>query len=128
MENDIIRRIPIIVTGAPTPQVPQRNMPGCPSSSERQPAAPLRVAARIQPSSPSPLQATTSRPYLRRWNGCWLAASSHALLLVFLLFSGNDFSTIFAPLVRDGRMDKYYWQPTQEDLIGILHQASVRLL
>lgn len=90
---------------------------------------------------------------------------------------GNDFSTVFAPLVRDGRMEmsihcrvglmwrgvvqrgvaawpqqekpsismhsycappcsdcfprplfpemhKFYWQPTQEDLVGILHQAS----
>ena len=37
---------------------------------------------------------------------------------------GNDFSTIFAPLVRDGRMDKFYWQPTEEDLVGILHQVG----
>ena len=40
--------------------------------------------------------------------------------------AGNDFSRIFAPLVRDGRMEKYYWQPTEEDLVGILFQASRR--
>ncbi|EFN56322.1 hypothetical protein CHLNCDRAFT_144763 [Chlorella variabilis] len=39
-----------------------------------------------------------------------------------IIVTGNDFSTIFAPLVRDGRMDKFYWQPTEEDLVGILHQ------
>ncbi|PSC73399.1 ribulose bisphosphate carboxylase oxygenase chloroplastic [Micractinium conductrix] len=39
-----------------------------------------------------------------------------------IIVTGNDFSTIFAPLVRDGRMDKFYWDPTEGDLIGILHQ------
>ncbi|KAI3426183.1 hypothetical protein D9Q98_008560 [Chlorella vulgaris] len=39
-----------------------------------------------------------------------------------IVVTGNDFSTLFAPLVRDGRMDKFYWQPTEEDLVGILHQ------
>ena len=38
--------------------------------------------------------------------------------------AGNDFSRIFAPLIRDGRMDKYHWAPTEEDLVGILFQAS----
>lgn len=38
--------------------------------------------------------------------------------------AGNDFSTVFAPLVRDGRMDKFYWHPTEEDLVAILHQVS----
>lgn len=42
-----------------------------------------------------------------------------------LAAAGNDFSTLFAPLVRDGRMEKFYWMPTEEDLIGILHQVRV---
>lgn len=33
--------------------------------------------------------------------------------------TGNDFSTLYAPLIRDGRMEKYYWAPTREDRIGI---------
>jgi len=33
--------------------------------------------------------------------------------------TGNDFSTLYAPLVRDGRMEKYYWNPTREDRIGV---------
>ena len=33
--------------------------------------------------------------------------------------SGNDFSTLYAPLIRDGRMEKYYWNPTREDRIGV---------
>ena len=34
--------------------------------------------------------------------------------------TGNDFSTLYAPLIRDGRMEKFYWNPTREDRIGIL--------
>lgn len=26
-----------------------------------------------------------------------------------IIVTGNDFSTIWAPLIRDGRMDKFYW-------------------
>jgi hypothetical protein len=33
--------------------------------------------------------------------------------------TGNDFSTLYAPLIRDGRMEKYYWAPTREDRIGV---------
>ncbi|KAK9097840.1 hypothetical protein Syun_024885 [Stephania yunnanensis] len=37
-----------------------------------------------------------------------------------IIVTGNDFSTIYAPLIRDGRMDKFYWQPTLEDIINIV--------
>ena len=33
--------------------------------------------------------------------------------------TGNDFSTLYAPLIRDGRMEKYYWAPTREDRVGV---------
>jgi hypothetical protein len=33
--------------------------------------------------------------------------------------AGNDFSTLYAPLIRDGRMEKYYWNPTRADRIGV---------
>jgi len=36
-----------------------------------------------------------------------------------IICTGNDFSTLYAPLIRDGRMEKYYWQPTREDRIGV---------
>ncbi len=36
-----------------------------------------------------------------------------------ILCTGNDFSTLYAPLIRDGRMEKYYWNPTREDRIGV---------
>ena len=39
-----------------------------------------------------------------------------------IIVTGNDLSKIFAPLVRDGRMAKFYWQPSRTDLIAILHQ------
>lgn len=39
-----------------------------------------------------------------------------------IIVTGNDFSTLFAPLVRDGRMAKFYWEPDRFDLLNILHQ------
>eukprot|EP00199_Chlamydomonas_sp_CCMP681_P002423 CAMPEP_0119113808 /NCGR_PEP_ID=MMETSP1180-20130426/45236_1 /TAXON_ID=3052 ORGANISM="Chlamydomonas cf sp, Strain CCMP681" /NCGR_SAMPLE_ID=MMETSP1180 /ASSEMBLY_ACC=CAM_ASM_000741 /LENGTH=417 /DNA_ID=CAMNT_0007102061 /DNA_START=459 /DNA_END=1712 /DNA_ORIENTATION=+ len=36
-----------------------------------------------------------------------------------IVCTGNDFSTLYAPLIRDGRMDKYYWNPTREDRVGV---------
>ncbi|KAI7986910.1 hypothetical protein LOK49_LG14G01409 [Camellia lanceoleosa] len=40
-----------------------------------------------------------------------------------IIVTGNDLSRIYAPLIRDGRMDKFYWQPTQEDIISIVHKT-----
>jgi ribulose bisphosphate carboxylase small subunit len=37
-----------------------------------------------------------------------------------IIVTGNDFSTLYAPLVRDGRMDKFYWEPSLEDRLGIV--------
>lgn len=37
-----------------------------------------------------------------------------------IIVTGNDFSTLYAPLVRDGRMEKFYWDPTREDRVGIV--------
>ncbi|XP_022721673.1 ribulose bisphosphate carboxylase/oxygenase activase, chloroplastic [Durio zibethinus] len=39
-----------------------------------------------------------------------------------IIVTGNDFSTIYAPMIRDGRMEKFYWQPTQEDIVNIVHR------
>ncbi|XP_057457786.1 ribulose bisphosphate carboxylase/oxygenase activase, chloroplastic isoform X1 [Lotus japonicus] len=39
-----------------------------------------------------------------------------------IIVTGNDFSTIYAPLIRDGRMDKFYWQPNREDIQNIVHR------
>ncbi len=39
-----------------------------------------------------------------------------------ITLTGNDLSTVFAPLLRDGRMDKFYWKPSREDLVEILWQ------
>ena len=39
-----------------------------------------------------------------------------------IIVTGNDLSTLFAPLIRDGRMSKFYWEPTRLDLVNILHQ------
>ncbi len=37
-----------------------------------------------------------------------------------IIVTGNDFSTLYAPLVRDGRMEKFYWEPTRSDRVGIV--------
>ncbi|CAL5407415.1 unnamed protein product [Camellia sinensis] len=36
-----------------------------------------------------------------------------------IIVTGNDFSTLYAPLIRDGPMEKFYWAPTREDPIGV---------
>ncbi len=37
-----------------------------------------------------------------------------------IIVTGNDFSTLYAPLIRDGRMEKFYWYPNRDDKIGIV--------
>jgi ribulose bisphosphate carboxylase small subunit len=37
-----------------------------------------------------------------------------------IIVTGNDFSTLYAPLVRDGRMEKFYWEPDRPDRVGIV--------
>merc|ERR1712176_1182227 len=36
-----------------------------------------------------------------------------------IICTGNDSSTLYAPLIRDGRMEKFYWNPTRGDRVGI---------
>merc|ERR1712054_496183 len=38
-----------------------------------------------------------------------------------IICTGNDFSTLYAPLIRDGRMEKFYWNPTRADRIGVAY-------
>ncbi len=37
-----------------------------------------------------------------------------------IIVTGNDFSTLYAPLIRDGRMEKFYWEPDRSDRVGIV--------
>jgi hypothetical protein len=37
-----------------------------------------------------------------------------------IIVTGNDFSTLYAPLIRDGRMEKYFWEPSHDDRVGII--------
>ncbi|MGB3291909.1 MAG: AAA family ATPase [Phormidesmis sp.] len=37
-----------------------------------------------------------------------------------IIATGNDFATLYAPLIRDGRMQKFYWEPSYEDRFGIV--------
>jgi ribulose bisphosphate carboxylase small subunit len=45
---------------------------------------------------------------------------SNPLHRVPIIVTGNDFSTLYAPLIRDGRMEKFYWQPDRDDKVGIV--------
>jgi ribulose bisphosphate carboxylase small subunit/SpoVK/Ycf46/Vps4 family AAA+-type ATPase len=45
---------------------------------------------------------------------------STPLCRVPIIVTGNDFSTLYAPLIRDGRMEKFYWEPDRDDKIGIV--------
>lgn len=45
---------------------------------------------------------------------------SEPLPRVPIIVTGNDFGTLYAPLVRDGRMEKFYWEPNREDRLGIV--------
>lgn len=38
-----------------------------------------------------------------------------------IIVTANDLSTLYAPLLRDGRMEKYYWEPTYTDLHRMIH-------
>ncbi|HEY9736466.1 MAG TPA: ribulose bisphosphate carboxylase small subunit [Trichocoleus sp.] len=37
-----------------------------------------------------------------------------------VIVTGNDFSTLYEPLIREGRMEKFYWEPDRDDRIGIV--------
>lgn len=37
-----------------------------------------------------------------------------------IIVTGNDLSRLYAPLIRDGRMDKFYWQPDRSEMTQML--------
>ena len=37
-----------------------------------------------------------------------------------IIVTGNDLGTLYAPLTRDGRMEKFFWEPDRDDRIGIV--------
>ncbi|MBD2435322.1 ribulose bisphosphate carboxylase small subunit [Nostoc sp. FACHB-110] len=45
---------------------------------------------------------------------------SNPIRRVPIIVTGNDFSTLYAPLIRDGRMEKFYWEPNRDDKVGIV--------
>ncbi|MBD2449693.1 ribulose bisphosphate carboxylase small subunit [Nostoc sp. FACHB-152] len=45
---------------------------------------------------------------------------SNPIRRVPIIVTGNDFSTLYAPLIRDGRMEKFYWEPSRDDKVGIV--------
>lgn len=39
-----------------------------------------------------------------------------------IIVTGNDLSTLYAPLLRDGRMDKFLWAPDAADKAAVVFQ------
>jgi ribulose bisphosphate carboxylase small subunit len=37
-----------------------------------------------------------------------------------IIVTGNDFGTLYAPLTRDGRMEKFYWEPTAAERLEVV--------
>jgi len=44
-------------------------------------------------------------------------------LRVPIVVTGNDFSRLYAPLTRAGRMDLWHWEPSREEIASMLHQT-----
>jgi hypothetical protein len=38
-----------------------------------------------------------------------------------IIITGNDLSTLYAPLLRDGRMSKFFWAPSRHDMEEMLY-------
>ena len=38
-----------------------------------------------------------------------------------IIATGNDFATLYAPLIRDGRMQKFYWEPNDDERLGVVN-------
>ena len=36
-----------------------------------------------------------------------------------IIVTANDLSVLYAPLLRDGRMDKFYWEPQPSELAQV---------
>eukprot|EP00667_Euglena_gracilis_P006982 EG_transcript_7045 len=43
-----------------------------------------------------------------------------------IIVTANDLSRVYAPLLRDGRMEKWYWEPTAEEKAAMLHATMHR--
>ena len=38
-----------------------------------------------------------------------------------IIITANDLNTIYAPMLRDGRMEKFHWKPTEEDRFNMVY-------
>lgn len=52
--------------------------------------------------------------------GQWREDVEGLLPRVPIILTAQGVSCLYAPLLRDGRMDKFFWQPSREDMVGFL--------
>jgi hypothetical protein len=50
----------------------------------------------------------------------WRTDSKQINARVPIIVTGNDFSRLYAPLTRDGRMDLWMWEPNREEVVEML--------
>ena len=48
----------------------------------------------------------------------WAAVGQRVRVPIFV--TANDLSLLYAPLVRDGRMDKFYFEPSRQEMAGMV--------
>ena len=48
------------------------------------------------------------------------AQNENPLRRVPIIVTGNDLSTLYAPLLRDGRMDKFCWAPNRDEICEVV--------
>ena len=68
------------------------------------------------------LMALCDDPSLVSTGQAWAAVRRRPLRLPIFV-TANDLGCLYAPLVRDGRMDKLYWEPTRAEMAGMLAHA-----
>jgi len=47
--------------------------------------------------------------------------AAHPGARVPIVVTANDLNRTYAPLLRDGRMDKFYWEPDSDEVADVLH-------
>jgi len=65
------------------------------------------------------LMALCDDPVTVSLGGDW-TFTANKIHRVPIIITANDLDSLYAPLLRDGRMEKFYWEPAREDIIAML--------
>ena len=65
------------------------------------------------------LMALCEDPVTDSLGGDW-SYTANKIHRVPIIVTANDLGSLYAPLLRDGRMEKFYWEPSEDDIIAML--------